>query len=86
MPDGTMIWTSPAGQTYTTYPGSRLHFPTLCTPTAPVSQTLIAPPPASGLMMPRRKHTREYDRQRRIQAERKLNDEHVAQRNKPPPF
>jgi hypothetical protein len=37
-------------------------------------------------MMPRRKHTREYNRQRSIAAERRLNDDHVAQCNKPPPF
>ncbi|MDO3636941.1 HNH endonuclease signature motif containing protein, partial [Mycolicibacterium arseniciresistens] len=32
--DGTVIWTSPAGHTYTTTPGSALLFPYLCTPTA----------------------------------------------------
>ncbi len=36
-PDGTVVWTSPHGQTYTTHPGSRLLFPTLCKPTAPVT-------------------------------------------------
>jgi hypothetical protein len=51
-----------------------------------VAQPVTAPPAASGLMMPRRKHTREYNRQRSIDAERKLNDEYVAERNKPPPF
>ncbi|ORB59715.1 hypothetical protein BST47_30160, partial [Mycolicibacterium tusciae] len=35
LPDGTVIWTCPQRQTYTTYPGSRLLFPTLCRPTAP---------------------------------------------------
>ena len=34
-PDGTVVWTSPHGQTYTTHPGSRILFPTLCRPTAP---------------------------------------------------
>ncbi|MHA7650968.1 hypothetical protein ACX9NE_16005 [Mycobacterium sp. ML4] len=29
-PDGTFFWTSPAGHTYTTRPGSRLLFLTLC--------------------------------------------------------
>jgi hypothetical protein len=86
LPDGTIIWTAPNRQTYTTYPGSRLHFPTLCKPTASVSQSGIAPQAATGLMMPRRKHTREYNRQRSIEAERKLNDDRVAERNKPPPF
>jgi hypothetical protein len=32
-PDGTVIWTSPTGQTYFTRPGSRLLFPALCLPT-----------------------------------------------------
>jgi len=35
LPDGTIIWTAPSGQTYTTHAGSRLLFPTLCQPTAP---------------------------------------------------
>lgn len=86
LPDGTMVWTAPSGQTYTTYPGSRIHFPSLCKPTAPIAPPVAEPTPATGLMMPRRKHTREYDRRRSIEAERKLNDERVAERNKPPPF
>jgi hypothetical protein len=38
------------------------------------------------LAMPRRKHTRAENRQRAIEAERRLNDEYLAERNKPPPF
>ena len=34
LPDATVVWTSPHGQTYTTHPGSRLLFPRLCRPTA----------------------------------------------------
>jgi hypothetical protein len=87
LPDGTIIWTSPGGQTFTTYPGSRLLFPTLCRPTAPVNTpTVGAVEPNRGLMMPRRKTTRAQNRARRIEAERKLNDDYVAERNKPPPF
>ena len=87
LPDGTLIWTAPSGQTYTTHPGSRLLFPTLCTPTAAVSASaVVAVEPNRGLMMPRRKHTREYNRQRSIDAERRLNDDHAAERNKPPPY
>jgi hypothetical protein len=86
LPDATMIWTAPSGQTYPTYPGSRLHFPTLCKPTAAVAPSGITPKPATGWMMPRRKHTRDYNRQRSIEAQRRLNDEYVAERNKPPPF
>jgi hypothetical protein len=35
--DGTVIWTSPAGEKYVTHPGSALIFPGLCAPTAPVT-------------------------------------------------
>ena len=31
-----LIWTAPSGQTYTTCPGSRLLFPTLCKPPHPL--------------------------------------------------
>jgi hypothetical protein len=86
LPDGTVIWTAPGGQRYTTCPGSRLLFPALCKPTAPVASQAAIPEAATGLTMPRRTRTREQNRQRSIQAERKLNDEYVAERNKPPPF
>jgi hypothetical protein len=89
LPDGTLILTAPTGHTYTTYPGSALLFPTLCEPTG----TLWTGEPPSvdtigdrGVMMPKRRRTRAENLQRRIQAERKLNDEYVAERNKPPPF
>jgi hypothetical protein len=77
LPDGTVIWTSPSGQTFTTHPGSRLLFPTLCRPTAPVTVRANAPSaqPSRGLMMPRRKSTRAQDRATRIQAERARNRE-----------
>ena len=87
LPDGTVVWTSPSGQTYTTYPGSRLLFPSLCRPTAPVAKVDVpATAPNRGLMMPRRNRTRAQDRAQRIDAERRLNDAHVAERNRPPPF
>jgi hypothetical protein len=87
-PDGTVIWTSPGGQTYTTHPGSRLLFPTLCRPTAPVTAAIYAPSVEShrALMMPRRNNTRTQNRAKRIDTERKLNDAYVAERNRPPPF
>jgi hypothetical protein len=31
-------------------------------------------------------HTREYNRRRSIEAERKLNGDYGAERNRPPPF
>jgi hypothetical protein len=45
--------------------------------------------PPSGdrsVMMPKRRRTRAENLARRIEAERKLNDDYVAERNKPPPF
>jgi hypothetical protein len=93
LPDGTIVWTSPTGHTYTTYPGSKHLFPQLCQPTA----TLWAgePPVAEttderGAMMPKRRHTRAHNKAKAITAERKLNDtyaaDQIAERNKPPPF
>jgi hypothetical protein len=86
---GTIIWTSPTGHTYTTYPGSKHHFPGLCAPTA---MPWTGEPPvvesASDrvMMMPKRRHTRAHNTARAIAAERRLNDPIVTQRNKPPPF
>jgi hypothetical protein len=88
LPDGTLIWTSPTGNTYVTHPGSRLLFPQWDTSTGP------APPPrraraqssAKALMMPTRRRPRSAERARRIGAERALNDAHVVERNRPPPF
>jgi hypothetical protein len=77
LPDGTVIWTTPSGQIYTTYPGSRLLFSTLCKPTAPVSAPTNVPSvePNRGLKMPRRKTTRAHDRAKRVDAERARNQE-----------
>jgi hypothetical protein len=91
-PDGTVQWTSPHGQSYTTHPGSRLLFPQLCKPTAAVTAHAgQAPEPTNrGLVMPRRKHTREQHRTQAINDERRRNEpwaaERIAERNKPPPF
>ena len=75
-PDGTVVWTSPHGQTYTTHPGSRILFPTLCRPTAPIT-TRETPDPRSGtnrgLMMPRRTATRAETRTKAIDDERTHN-------------
>ena len=84
---GGINLTSPSGQTYTTHPGSRLLFRTLCKPTAPVSDVaVVIEEPNRGLAVPRRKRTREQNRQRSIEAERKRNDEYIAERNGPSPF
>jgi hypothetical protein len=86
-PDGMVIWTAPSRRTYTTHPGSRLLFPTLCKPIAPVSgPAVVTVEPNRGLMVPHRNNTRARSRAKRINVERKLNDAYVAERNKPPPF
>ncbi len=86
-PDGTIVWTSPTGQTYTTQPGGRLVFPSWDTTVA--SPKVSAGQPVSEhrtLMMPIRRRTRSADRAYHISCERALNDAYVAERNKPPPF
>ncbi|MCW2551694.1 MAG: endonuclease [Mycobacterium sp.] len=62
--------TSPDGHTHTTTPGSRLLFPSLSKPTAPVTTTTTVPTThTAGSTMPRRQRTRAY----RIEYERDLN-------------
>ena len=68
--DGTVIWTAPDGSTHVTVPGSRLLFPELSEPTAPVTVTTGPASAKTGLTMPRRKVTRTEDRIRRIRRER----------------
>ena len=86
-PDGTVEWTSPTGKTYITHPGSRILFPhwNITTATLP-PQPPTEPSPARTLMMPIRRRTRAQQRAYRITCERALNDAHVAERNRPPPF
>jgi hypothetical protein len=89
LPDGTVEWTSPTGHIYPTYPGSLHLFPTLGEPTATLwhgDPPLIEASGGRGAMMPKRRHTRAHTTATAIAAERRLNDAHVAQRNKPPPF
>lgn len=84
--DGTIIWTSPTGRTYTTVPGSRLWFPSWNTTTAPIPDQPIPDHPDRTLAMPRRRQTRTAARAQRIRCQRALNDARVAERNRPPPF
>jgi hypothetical protein len=78
LPDGTVIWELPDGQTYVTTPGSALLFPSLCVPTGelPAPET-----PASDrcgnrtVMMPLRTTTRAQNRAQRVAAER----QHIRQ-------
>ena len=73
--DGTVIWTSPAGEKYVTTAGSASLFPSLCLPTA----ALPAPGPSRQgagertAMMPRRRRTRAQARAAAITAERRAN-------------
>ncbi|MFS0900249.1 HNH endonuclease signature motif containing protein [Mycolicibacterium litorale] len=89
-PDGTVTWTTPAGQRYTTAPGSRLLFPTWNTATAELAP-LAQPPPESdrSLKMPKRRRTRATENAARIKAERAHNAAArpiVDHGNDPPPF
>jgi hypothetical protein len=87
LPDGTVIWKSPTGKTYQTRPGSRIFFPAWNTTTAPLPRlSPVVQQRNRGVMMPKRQHTRAAERTRRILEERALNDAHVAERNRPPPF
>ena len=90
-PDGTIVWRSPSGRTYTTTPGGALFFPHLGTPTEPLTTdtlTTAAPGPSSSpgrtLMMPTRQRTRAAERAARIAWERGLNEARWAA--DPPPF
>ncbi|MBO0678906.1 DUF222 domain-containing protein [Mycolicibacterium sp. S2-37] len=76
--DGTVVWTSPAGRTHVTTPGSAALFPTLCAPTAPVFTRPVADAQcgAHTAMMPRRRRTRAQDKSARVAAERAANREH----------
>ncbi|MDO3639045.1 HNH endonuclease signature motif containing protein, partial [Mycolicibacterium arseniciresistens] len=82
--DGTVIWTSPAGQTYTTRPGAALLFPSLCTPTAAAVVTPRTDDPSGErtAMMPKRQRTRAQSRAARIAAERQQNREHREARRR----
>jgi Domain of unknown function (DUF222) len=78
LPDGTVILTSPSGQTYVTAPGSALLFPSLCRSTGdlPALQADSTPPNSCGdrtAMMPKRRRTRAQSRASRIAAERRQN-------------
>ena len=77
-PDGTVVWRCPQGQTYTTHPGSRLPFPTLCRPTAPITvrdipTTSATDEAARTAAMPRRATIRARNRAQAIDDERRVN-------------
>jgi hypothetical protein len=102
LPDGTLIWKSPCGQTYITTPGSALLFPNLCTPTGTLTP---ATSDAARLrcadraaMMPQRRRTRAQNRATYIASERRRNQRtrkvrerrreksRIIANDEPPPF
>ncbi|MET0900226.1 MAG: DUF222 domain-containing protein [Mycobacterium sp.] len=84
-PDGTIVWTTPSGRTYTTKPGSSLFFPAVNTTSALIVPGTPRPNSPDKLqLIPKRKRSRAKERAYRINAERALNDAHVAENNNPP--
>ncbi|MGP4054758.1 DUF222 domain-containing protein [Mycobacterium sp. 4D054] len=74
LPDGTVIWTTPAGLRYTTVPGSRVLFPGWDTTTAKLPPRTWPPPdPGRSARMPKRRRTRAAEDAARIKAEREHN-------------
>ena len=76
LPDGTVIWTAPSGQTYVTTPGSALLFPSLTVPTGDLPASSERPEDGCGertAMMPNRRRTRRQDRSAGVRAERAHN-------------
>jgi Domain of unknown function (DUF222) len=99
MPDGTIILTAPSGHTYTTEPHGASMFRALSRDTGEldIAPYVVAPDTDRGVMMPRRKQTREQDRRDRINAERRERTELIAEEERqrqawlaanyePPPF
>jgi hypothetical protein len=99
LPDGTVVWTTPAGHTYTTKPGGAFFFPALATPTGEIAIAKGDRAPCQGraLMMPRRKQTRARERRYRISGERRINEARIVEEQRkreawlgatyePPPF
>jgi hypothetical protein len=85
LPDGTIVWTSPRGRTYTTTPTGARFFPQLATPTASLALPKGPPPgPHRDLAMPKRKRTRAQDRAYRVEHERAQN--RARYEADPPPF
>jgi hypothetical protein len=86
--DGTITITTPTGRTYAGKPASRLYFPQINPTSAPVNTPAPTPtPPGKSDHIPKyRKRNRARQRAYRINAERALNDAHVAEWNRPPPF
>jgi len=98
-PDGTVTITLPTGHTFSTEAHGGVLFDALAQPTGDLGA--LAEPPAEspyrGLMMPKRRQTREQDRRDRINRERRKREELIAEQQRqkqawitaneqPPPF
>jgi hypothetical protein len=98
LPDGTLLLTTPTGHTYVSEAHGAALFPTLGQSTGELTVPTVPEPSVyRGLMMPRRTHTREQNRQDRITAERRERTELIAEEERqrqawlaakyePPPF
>jgi hypothetical protein len=97
--DGTIVLTAPTGHTYTTEPLGGMLFSALAQPTGDlgIPPTLDVPETNRGVMMPKRRQTREQDRRDRINQERRERTELIAEEERqrqawlaanyePPPF
>lgn len=84
-PDGTIVWTTPAGRQHVTKPYGAQYFPQLAMPVGPATAS-PTPPPKAGreLCMPNRKHSRADNRAAHINAERAVN--RTRREANPPPF
>ncbi|OBK80851.1 HNH endonuclease signature motif containing protein [Mycobacterium sp. 1164985.4] len=98
LPDGTIVLTAPTGHVYRSEPHGASMFPALGQSTGVLE--VVTPPPENldrMAMMPRRRQTREQVRRDRIDTERRLRSELIAEEErqhqawlaavyKPPPF
>jgi hypothetical protein len=86
LPDGTIVWTTPAGRRKHVPPGSRVLFPDWNTTTPTPATPQWAPPrtPGRELTMPLRARTRAQQQSHNIKAERARN--HQADLANPPPY
>ena len=84
-PDGTVVWTTPTGHSYTTTPHGAQWFPALGAPTG--TPELQPPRAAIGreLKMPRRTHTRTQEHAARVHAERAANETQREEARRPQP-
>ena len=86
LPDGTVVWITPAGLRKHVPPGSRVLFPDWNTTTPTPATPQWAPPrtPGCELTMPLRARTRTQQHRNNITTERKRNHQHDLAN--PPPF